>query len=388
MYTEQDIIANYIARGYITNLSDFMNSHPELNYPDWDLADIFAANQYADTRGNLYSVPLETMVKTYVYRKDKFDELGLKPAKTMDELKENAKELTDPKGNFYGWACNAKAYQALGYEFVENWWWLYDIPHWCLNWEGWEEPGYVFSFEKFPEKPRVSQAEGGYMDSEKAFEALADYLELIKYAPPGVRTYTWDESATAIANGIVGQGLQYGDFYGLFINPEQSRVVGKIYADLPPVSRHYRSGRPIGYLNLGAWSIPAGSRNKEAAWLFIQYATAKEQVARSGPATGAPQRLSVLMSDEISRLDRELYGGYFSVIRNYRHLFVGNPPLVEHFPILEIIWTHLARAVAGEFGKVPEPASPKDTTDPYPAAKKCMLAMTEAVEKKLKEFYP
>jgi len=104
------------------------------------------------------------------------------------------------------------------------------------------------------------------MNDPKNIAALDYYLGLIKFAPPGVTTKTWDEQMTEMQQGIASMAIIFNDTLPGIENPEASKVVGKMGYGAIPIKEapaaHY-----------GAWSylIPAKSKNAEAAWIFLQW---------------------------------------------------------------------------------------------------------------------
>ena len=116
---------------------------------------------------------------------------------------------------------------------------------------------------------RTSVENGGTLNSDTAKEALGWYVDMLQYAPPGVRTYTWDEAAAVFGTGIIAQGFLYMENLGwLAHDPDRSVVIGKVAIDIPPakpgVMEAAEAGEGyIGYYDGGAWGIPYCSKNKK-----------------------------------------------------------------------------------------------------------------------------
>ncbi len=114
------------------------------------------------------------------------------------------------------------------------------------------------------------------VNSPEAVAALEYIISMIKYAPPGVLSYTWDEKQAAQQSGLVAMAIQWDDASFAVEDPKQSTAAGKIAY----------SGVPIGkekMTQIEGWSyfIPKSSKQPELAWLFIQWAMGKNiQIAQ------------------------------------------------------------------------------------------------------------
>lgn len=176
---------------------------------------------------------------------------------------------------------------------------------------------------------------------------------MLKYAPPGVRTYTWDETAAVLGAGKIAQGLIYlENLPWLEMDTSKSVVTGKIGVALPPtypgvMSEAARGLGYIGYYDGGAFSIPVSSKKKEAAWLFIQWATRKEWSPQFAELAGRVCRKSTFASPEIKALNLKL-AGYYDMMREKEFLFAGAPSLPMHRPLNEVYLKWISKAIAGE----------------------------------------
>jgi multiple sugar transport system substrate-binding protein len=84
-----------------------------------------------------------------------------------------------------------------------------------------------------------------------------------------------------------------------FENPDKSQVVGKVGYAVPPEGPN---GEPP-KTNVWAWSIAmsAASKNKTAAWLWLQWASSKDILTRTAVKGNInPCRVSVANSKEVS----------------------------------------------------------------------------------------
>jgi len=114
------------------------------------------------------------------------------------------------------------------------------------------------------------------VNSQAALDTFKYIINLMKYAPPGVLSYTWDEKQASQQSSLVAMAIQWDDASFAVEDPEQSNASGKIQY----------SGVPIGkekMTQIEGWSyfIPKSSKKPELAWLFIQWAMGKDvQIAQ------------------------------------------------------------------------------------------------------------
>jgi ABC-type glycerol-3-phosphate transport system substrate-binding protein len=198
--------------------------------------------------GHLYGLPIRAETNILMYRKDVFQQLGLKVPSTMDEFLATAKILTrdtnrDGKIDFWGTAARGDPGQS------------------------------AYSFTYF-----LKTMGGHYLDrdmkanlnSPQAAEALRLYVELnTKYAPEGAIVYTWDQVFGGIQNGTVGMIIESSIQAGILEDPNKSTTVGKIGYAIPPRG----TADPHPDLKCNGYMISQFSTKKDAAAKFIQWAT-------------------------------------------------------------------------------------------------------------------
>jgi multiple sugar transport system substrate-binding protein len=228
--------------------------------------------------GRLWCVPLGFELYCLAYNKKYFDEKGLKVPTTLDELSELAAKLKDWNGSgSYGVAVRG----------TRNWATIH--------------PGYMSSFRSAGAKDFV--IEGGKLmsalGSPEAVEVTSKFAEMIKKGgPPGWSNYTWYQCGADLGAGKAAI-LYDADINGYFQNvPGATSQSGNIAFAPPPVSK---SGeQPLS--NEWVWQLAMNStsKNKKAAWLFMQYFTGPEFTlwAAVNAKTVDPARQSVWDNQE------------------------------------------------------------------------------------------
>lgn len=366
IYIEQDIVYSYLQKKWLTDLTSLMNVHPEITSPDLDIDDFTVFINYFKEGGHVFGLPFEAFLKLYTYRKDLFNDPKIKgefrakygwelrPPKNWDEYKQIATFFyewgKERKPRMYGHTAQVKGV-TLPYTFVETYWPSHRVWNWGIDLK----------------TMRASAEKGGNLNSKASKDTLKLFIDLLGYAPPGVRTYSWEGAAMAIATEKSPQGLVYGDQLAwVTTDPEKSAVIGKVAVTLPPTlpgvleEAEARKGY-IGYYDGGAFGIPYSSRQKGAAWLFMQWATRKEVAVDFGKKALAVVRKSALNELVGSKFDEDL-GGYFTIMKEKGYLFSGAAPFPFHKVLIEgplFEWLH--KAVAGDVS--PEEAVGKMTEE-------------------------
>ncbi|MGQ9627262.1 MAG: extracellular solute-binding protein [Anaerolineae bacterium] len=354
VYIEQDFIFAALEKNYLTDLTKLMKDNPNLVFSDLDLGDFTTfIDNFVGADGHLYGLPFEAFLKSYMYRKDLFedpeikaafkDEYGweLRPAVNFDEYAQIAEFFTEygkeKRMELWGTTVTAAAHPASAYEMIETIWPSWGIYNWGINLEN----------------LKATSANGGTLDSDRAKEGLAFWVSMLEYAPPEARTSTWDEVAASMAAGRVAQGWIYLENAGWIATDEtKSTVVGKVGVALPPlypgvINEAALAKGYIGYYDGGALGIPWCSKNKEAAWLWLQWMARKDLQGKFAIAGGRVVRNSTFTDPLVVELDPKV-GNYYTMLRIAGPLFKGAPPFPFHRQIFELYLTYIQKAIAGD----------------------------------------
>lgn len=290
--------SRWINAGWLTPLDEFI-ANPNLTPPQWGLQDFLPATLAAETGrdGKLYGIPyvVEAMLAG-ASRYDLVQQAGLAFPKTTDDL---LKVLQ---------AVNKKE-RVAGYVTDNHYGWTF-IPY--LQAFG----GNVFRAppdDLFPT-----------LDTPEAVQAADYFARLIRdFGPNGGITYTADQTLQALKQGRVNVSDLSQTYLAQLGDARTSRslktahfgsMVSGPKGAFPGMATH-------------ALGIPAGSKNKEAAWAFIQWALSKQMTTRALAAGyGSPTRRSDIDSQafrskqvingvdlaqlSIDAIDRAGSGGY------------------------------------------------------------------------------
>jgi sorbitol/mannitol transport system substrate-binding protein len=221
---------------------------------DYDLEDVFKSlRDGLSYEGKLYALPFYGESSFLMYRKDLFEQKGLKmpDQPTYDEIAKFAAALNDKAGGVYGialrgqpgWGENMATVDTMANSFGATW-----VD---MDW-----------------KPTL--------ETPQWKNALTAYVNLVQnYGPPGVTSNGFNENLTLFSSGKAAMWIDATVAGGILENPKQSQVVGKVgYAPSPiavtPNGSHW--------LWSWAFAIPKKAKNPEGAKKFIEWATSKEYI--------------------------------------------------------------------------------------------------------------
>ena len=240
--------AQLAANGWIEDLSELFTEEMQSDF----LGSTIASSTY---EGKIYGVPWYADAGLLYYRKDLLDKAGLKPPKTWDELRSQAKKIQEEEGIPYGFTFQAAEYEG-------------GVCNQCEY--VWNAGGDILDPDD-PSKVVIGEpaATRGHEEARLHVESGA--------APLAVATYKELESITPFIAGdaVFNRNWPFGYAFatggkatGSELKPEWVGV-----AHLP-VSQEGDQG----YATLGGWDfcINSASNKKEQAWEFIQWMISPE----------------------------------------------------------------------------------------------------------------
>lgn len=281
------------------------------NYNYEDFAE--PVRQIAEVDGQTYGIPFYNYGLGLIYRQDLFEQAGLKPPTTLDELQSAAQQLQQQ-----GSAGIAMQPQR-GYKIFEEWGnWLFAAGGQIQN-----QNGQIV------------------LDSPEAREALSKYIDTYECcAPPNSLNWSFDPALRSISSGNSAMMMSYNWMLPTLNDPDgpAGDLAGKFgLAEVP-------GGEAV----LGAWywSIPTNSANKEAAWTFVQWITSPTQDIERVSMGGAPARNSVMENKQVweQGFGQSYYETVQAILQDSAPLADG--PNAEE--MIQAVGTELNAAVAGQ----------------------------------------
>jgi multiple sugar transport system substrate-binding protein len=226
--------------------------------------------------GKLHALPYVGNSQLFFYRRDLFEKHGLRPPATWDDVLAAARVIHEreqagaPGGNrLHGYVMRAAQGNAVVADFMPIFW--------------------AFGAEMFDAEGRPT------VNSPEGVAALKFMLELGKYAPPGYQGFNADEVSAHLLQGTAAMSINWPAWIGAFSDPARSKVVGQMeFANMP-------GAKNPGRAEIGNWllAIPRASRNTDAAFDFLLWATSPEQMKRSALRGNPPTRKSVFTDAEL-----------------------------------------------------------------------------------------
>jgi len=218
------------------NGNDFLKSYREMMKRD----------------GKYYGIPVYGESTFLMYRKDLFEKYGLQVPKTFDELMNAAKTIQDKtNGEIAGITLRGQQ----GIEAVYVWSGL--LGGFGGKW--------------------IDEHGKSAIASPESIAATKFYSELLnKYGPTGVANFGWQENRLLFQQGKAAMTIDATVNGAFNEDPKESGIVGKVgYAQVPAQSEKFK-GKSASLDSHGLF-LSKESKHKEAAWLFMSWATNKEQ---------------------------------------------------------------------------------------------------------------
>ncbi|PWK62397.1 extracellular solute-binding protein [Roseicyclus mahoneyensis] len=272
--------ADYVFADQIRNLAPFF-MNPRLADPSYDpedLIDGYVQNigvaggergYLPGPTGSLYGLPFGSETSVLYYRTDIFEEHGLTPPETYDELLDLACRIPELEPGMGGVASRA----ASGHH-ASHAWLLHLAP---LG-------GRVFDETWNP-----------ILNNEAGVAAAEALRQIVECGPAGSSAFGPAEAANAFAQGQAAMFLDSIAYAADFQDPARSTVVGNVGYAMHPMG--VRRGSQTGGFGL---AIPRNAEHPEAAFLLMQWLTSREGDLAVAMAGGNPSRFSTYANAELN----------------------------------------------------------------------------------------
>ena len=223
----------------------------------WDISDFNKGAIGTVTMNNkLYGVPIVTEREILYYRKDILQQNDIAVPKTLDELIAAAKKVNDPSKKLYGFVARGKLSPAVT-QFSS------------------------FLYSNGGDFAKDGKATVNSPEAIKAYQTYGDLQRL--YGPPGTLNMAWPEAFAVFQQGQASFLTDADSLYTNLTDPKKSTVSDKVGFALFPAGP--AGSKPY---NITSWALGlnAKSKNQDATWEFLKWATSKEQVLKiSKPVT-------------------------------------------------------------------------------------------------------
>lgn len=273
-YIMSDWPPAWVKAGALHPLNEYIDD-PKVAMPGFSLSLFGAGVDPYTFDGKVYAFPSEGDTAWLWYRADLLDAKGIEVPETWDEYLAAAQALTSD--GVYGTVIGAKPDEAM-WDFM---YYLFGMGGGILD----ENNKVIFN-------------------NEAGVQALTFYADLrnkYKVVPPDVVTYGYNEIQTALQEGKVAMGIEWMAATATLQDCEQSPKVcidGKTtlqYAIPPGIKEGDGTIKRTTGGSQWGWGIPAGAKNPEAAYKFIEWLTSKDGAilwALNGGIPGNTEALS------------------------------------------------------------------------------------------------
>jgi multiple sugar transport system substrate-binding protein len=302
-------VNDFASRGALVNLEDYMARSDVVKEDDY--VDAFKVSTVY--QGHMYALPFDGESTGLFYRKDLFKAAGIdKPPTTWDEFLADAQKLTDPAKKQYGTILFAPSPESAYYWYP----WLWQAGGELLSKDGKEV----------------------LFDSDAAKQSADFYVGLSKYSPKDYLNSNSYDGRVAFARGTVAMYVAGAWFAGT-LHGEYPKLDTK-WAAAPLPEGSAGCATTIAGDSL---ALLQGAKNHDAAWMWIEFLSKPENMARwtfgSPNGTLLPPRKSLLESPELTQ-KKPILKGFAEQMKCGVANVIANPK-----------WPKIEQAISEQLGK-------------------------------------
>ena len=289
------LLWEHVAAGFVEPLDDYLNQAKDSYHAEDFLRTLLQANRWSGRFGDrlgsgpLLEIPVNCESYNLAFIPEILEHCGLEIPTTWDEFFRTAAQIPEKtRGGVRGFGQRG-------------------LHVWHTIYTGYATQFWTYGGTDFDESGRCAIA------SPAGVRATQDFMTALKSAGPSDwPNQRWYELALDFANGKYGLLVDSDHYVAFFEDPKLSSQVGKMGYALPPKG-------PTGLVkpNLWTWSVVmnARSKNKLAAWDFIEWATSKEFLLRSTfEGNMNPTRASI-WNDPTFIQHTQAWGNFYPVSR-------------------------------------------------------------------------
>ncbi|HEU0193475.1 MAG TPA: sugar ABC transporter substrate-binding protein [Gaiellales bacterium] len=268
-YVDDGTVGSFAPRGAILNLEDYMSKSKATPKGDY----VPAFTKMVSYKNQMYGMPIDGESTALFYRTDEFKKAGItSPPKTWAELLADAKKLTIPSKKQYGYALFATTGETSYY---------------------W----YPFLYQAGGRQTTPDDKTAAFA-SPAGLKAGQFYVSLRNYSSPDLWGSDSWTARTTFATGKTAMYMAGAWFAGEMENTFKNQIKNNwAVAPLPTMT----AGSPCATTIAGdALVIPSAGHNHDAAWKWIEFLEAPQNMAllnlgtKSNPTTLLPPRTSLL----------------------------------------------------------------------------------------------
>jgi multiple sugar transport system substrate-binding protein len=243
---------------YLLSPQVLAETYPDITYPGLDLDDFMSTPMNliatyppvlpgaSTPSGEVFCLPFNAPVMIRYYRTDVYDSMSLGQPASWDDYFSDVQTI-GTKSIVYGCVSQAATTTPIFHEFTNH---LYSFGG-----ELWDVNGDSIT-------PTVNSSQN--------VQALENFARFYPYTLPSSISFTWDDCVQSMAQGQAANAITFEDDSGLIYDPLRSIEQSNMAYSANPAGP---SGAYSTYIGDGL-GISMFSKNPEATWLWLQWATA------------------------------------------------------------------------------------------------------------------
>ena len=288
----------FVGADWILPLDDFLNN-PKLTDLSWYKLDDFfpalmAANRWNGKVGSgigegpIWSIPVIEESYILAYRKDIFDQYNIKVPTTLDEMAAAAAAVKKNAGIPGIVARGTPSIATMG-------------------------TGFLSGLKSYTDG-QWNELDGkldAKLDDPRSVKYTETWIDMIRDSgPPNWANMQWYDALAAFAAGQAGMIADCDFFAAQYEDPQKSKVAGKVGYTLIPAGP---GGKTQAGLYTWALGLSKATKNKEAAWLFLQWATSPRTLLNATVSyrNYNPSRMSVTNDPRVQAVMAPWGGGSY-----------------------------------------------------------------------------
>lgn len=213
--------------------------------------------------GKLYALPMQAQALTMAYRKDVFDELGIKPPTTFDEMKTAAKKIQDSGKMKYPIALPWLSSGDLGTAYVAM----------------------LGSYGKPYVDPKTKKPNFTTPESKQSLEMMKS---LLPFMDPQVTTFDQPKVQQQMYNGTAAMSIMFSGRMNDLTQAKNSKFAESFAFAAPPATK--AGGKAYVQVSIDGWSIPKNTKIDKDLLFQVMASSVSEDASKSAVPAAYPAR--------------------------------------------------------------------------------------------------
>jgi multiple sugar transport system substrate-binding protein len=283
------VIPQFASEGKIAPLNALVDQFSD----EYDLDAISPAMREAMSYdGELYGLPMQAQVLVLAYRKDVFDELGLQPPTTFEEMRQVSEEIQSAGDIKYPLALPLLASGDIVTAFDSA----------------------LGSLGQDLTDPETMTAN---LDSPEAITALEELKSLKPYMDPQVTTFDQPAVQQQMYNGSAAMSVMFSGRMNDLVQEANSKYAADFAFAAPPAVEE--GGALYTTLSVDGWSIPDNAKMDRESLFEMIASSVSEKASRASIPAAYPAREGMMTEDS-------------SAYATAAEEAIGNAPSAEPYP--------------------------------------------------------